>query len=69
MNTPTTASTMSPCLPSVLQAPNNNSIAMYRALRQIKWLLERHVAETTEEEDRLNASLDDVEIMLKAVKA
>jgi hypothetical protein len=41
-------STMSPYLPDVLQAPNDNSISMLRALKHIKYVIEH--PECTDEE-------------------
>lgn len=61
---------MSPYIPSVLQAPPRNSISTERALKQIKLLLEQ--ADFPDNcgctEDMRNASLDDVQTMLDAIK-
>lgn len=59
---------MSTKLPSVLQAPPNNSISMERALKQIQRLL---LEVKTEADDCIRtdvcASLDDVDTMLAAI--
>ena len=52
-------------LPSVLYRPNGNSLSMERALKQIRGILLDPEAWT---EDALNASLDDVNTMLEALK-
>lgn len=56
-------------LPSVLHANNSaDSISMERSLKQIRNLLMNLSTSDIAEEDRLMASLDDVETMLKAIK-
>lgn len=56
-------------LPSVLVPPKPNSgISMERALKQIKDLLEHYKTEYEIEEDRVNASIDDIEVMLLSIK-
>lgn len=65
-------------LPSVLLAPNPaNSISMERALKQAKELLEGYFAnygptlpkeERERLEDQLQASIDDIDTMLAAIK-
>lgn len=57
---------MSPHLPSVLQDPQG-SIAMYRSLKQIKELIEEITPTNESHEDRINASLDDIETMMKRI--
>lgn len=53
-------------LPSVLQH-NRGSISLERALKQIKTLLEDVNPENDSHEDKLNASIDDVETMLDKI--
>jgi hypothetical protein len=56
-------------LPRVLSAPNpDNSISVLRALKQIRSLLEMVEPSNEAEIDMVNASLDDVETMIEAVK-
>lgn len=62
-------------LPSVLSVNKpHSSISMVRALKQIKELLTASMANYTEDaftpelEDSFNASLDDIETMLAAIK-
>lgn len=56
-------------LPSVLHASNSaNSISMERSLKQIRELLLGFEPSNDSEADQQNASLDDVETMLKAIK-
>ena len=59
---------MSTKLPSVLQHPRG-SISMERALKQIKDLLETEIDTEgfPETEDRVNASIDDIETMLSCI--
>lgn len=57
---------MSPQLPSVLQ-DHRGSISMYRALKQIKELIEEITPTNESHEDRINASLDDIETMMKRI--
>jgi hypothetical protein len=62
---------MSEKLPAVLQGTKgNSSISTRRALNQIKGLLESYPFDESDESliDRLNASIDDVEVMLSAVE-
>lgn len=60
--------TMMPHLPAVLQQPHGNSISMERALKQIhKLLLEVPTESNDTVRSDVAASLDDVEIMLKAI--
>jgi hypothetical protein len=56
-------------LPSVLQDPRG-SISMERALKQIRDLILEYAVVATKdfESDRINASLDDIETMLKHLK-
>jgi hypothetical protein len=52
-------------LPSVLTPTNGwSAISMARALKQVKELLENVVPDDSYHQDRLNASIDDVEVML-----
>jgi hypothetical protein len=56
-------------LPSILiPAPPNSSISLERALKQIKQLLEEAPIEGPSHEDRLNASIDDCDVMLSCIK-
>jgi hypothetical protein len=58
-------------IPSVLTPkPPDSSISTERALKQIKQLLEEHQSLTENEhtEDMLNASIDDVEVMLGCIE-
>ena len=57
---------MSPQLPSVLQDPRG-SISMYRALKQIRELIEGITPENDSHEDQINASLDDLETMMNRI--
>lgn len=57
---------MSPQLPSVLQDPQG-SISMYRSLKQIKELIEGITPDDDSHEDRINASLDDIETMMSRI--
>ena len=53
-------------LPSVLQGTNGqSSISMERALKQIRDLL--LYVDDASEEDRVNASLDDIDMMIRAI--
>lgn len=52
-------------LPSVLQQPNGNSLSMERALKQIRSLLE--YGEFLGEEDKVDASIDDIVTMLTSL--
>lgn len=56
----------SPYLPNVLQVFNrpDSSLSMERALKQIRELLISH----PEDSDTVNASLDDIDTMLRAIK-
>jgi len=56
-------------LPSVLLVPApNSSISMERALKQIKELLENHIeSDDPSIADAVNASIDDVDVMLAAI--
>lgn len=55
-------------LPSVLSAPNTvNSISMERSLKQIKELLDTIVSQDDSVNDRVEASIDDVDTMLAAI--
>ena len=57
---------MSKHLPSVLQGTNGqSSISMERALKQIRDLL--LYVDDASEEDRVNASLDDIDMMIRAI--
>ena len=66
---------MSSKLPMVLQQDCGNSLSMERSLKQMQSLLETHFKqewelETIEDralQDRLSASLDDIETMLAAI--
>lgn len=59
----------SPHLPSILQAKNEaNSISMERSLKQIQDLLMNLHTSNLADEDRLMASLDDIETMLESIK-
>jgi hypothetical protein len=60
---------MSDKLPSVLTPKYPDSaISMVRALKQIKDLLEQIEPSSDSEEDRLNASIDDVKVMLESIE-
>lgn len=54
---------MLPYLPSVLQQPNGNSLSLERALKQIRQCL----LDGGSDNDREQASIDDVETMLAAI--
>lgn len=55
-------------LPSVLAPPAPDSaISMERALKQIRELLNEVQVLDDPHEDRLNASLDDIDVMLKCI--
>ena len=56
-------------LPSVLQAKNlADSLSMERALKQIRSLLISEVVPRTPEiEDKVNASLDDIQTMIDSI--
>lgn len=61
-------------LPAVLKRSNNwhnysysQGISMERALRQIKELLDSIESEDASVQDRVNASIDDVDTMLAAI--
>lgn len=54
-------------LPSVLQVPNNNSISMERALKQIKELLLLVPIRGESLDDMVSASVDDIDTMLAAI--
>lgn len=60
---------MAPKLPSVLQAPRNNSISMERSLKQIRELLEGIQSGKFGDsiDDRVNASLDDLDLMIRNI--
>lgn len=57
---------MSTQLPAVLQDPRG-SIAMYRALKQMKELIEQIDSTDDSHEDRINASLDDIDTMMRHI--
>lgn len=58
---------MSPNLPGVLQGKGQEtSIPMERALNQIKDLLEEHAVDHGDD-DRVQASIDDVDMMLRHI--
>lgn len=60
---------MSPHLPEVLQSPSPySSLSMRRALKQILDLLENHTVVIEAEADKLQASIDDVEVMLLCIR-
>lgn len=55
-------------LPGVLQPPAPNSaISMERALNQIRELLLESQFVNDAQEDKLNASLDDLDVMLRCI--
>lgn len=54
-------------LPQVLQAPNGNSGSMVRALKQINHLLLLLPELEENEEDMLNHSLEDLQMMFDAL--
>lgn len=56
-------------LPSVLTHPQHscNSISMERALKQALHLLNEMCPENEQQEDQLNATLDDLHLMLEGV--
>lgn len=54
-------------IPDVIIHPRG-SISTYRALKQIKELLERVTPEDAAHEDRLNASIDDIDTLFDALK-
>lgn len=61
--------TKSTMLPNVLLAPiEGNSISMVRALKQIRELLEIIDTETFEVQDKIYASIGDIDTMLAAIK-
>lgn len=57
-------------LPSVLVPnPPNTAISMERALRQIKELLENHtIASDDHVNDMINASIDDLDVMIAHIQ-
>lgn len=55
-------------LPAVLLADSNNSISMYRALKQIEELLEHATFLDQNREDSIRASLEDISLMLLAIR-
>lgn len=59
----------SPHLPGLLEGRGRESgISMERALKQVLELLETIEPQTEEEEDKLEASIGDVEMMIRRVR-
>ena len=55
-------------LPSVLSQPEPQAgIAVYRALKQARALIEQMDAASDAQEDQIQATLDDLELMMKSV--
>ena len=55
-------------LPSVLSQPEPQAgIAVYRALKQARELIEQMDAASDAQEDRIQATLDDLELMMRSV--